>query len=151
MTLGTTVSIGKKPQPVILTDTAQAKVSQLLAEEEESGLALRVAVRPGGCSGFSYEMFFDSETAEDDVVSEFGDVARPRGPGKRRHAQGLDPRLQRRALRRRLPHLQPQRHPDLRLRLVLQLIPFRDPPRASVPTPHPAPYAGLLPFPGTGP
>ena len=74
MTLGSTVSIGKKPQPVILTDTAQAKVSQLLAQEEESGLGLRVAVRPGGCSGFSYEMFFDSETADDDVVSEFGDV-----------------------------------------------------------------------------
>lgn len=69
-----TVSIGKKPQPVILTDAATTKVAQLLAEEQETGLALRVAVRPGGCSGFSYEMFFDSEMAEDDIVSEFGSV-----------------------------------------------------------------------------
>jgi iron-sulfur cluster assembly accessory protein len=29
-------------------------------------LALRVAVRPGGCSGFSYEMFFDTDVAADD-------------------------------------------------------------------------------------
>lgn len=74
MTMGTSVRLGKKPQPVTLTDAATTKVSQLLAQESDSRLALRVAVRPGGCSGFSYEMFFDAETAADDVVSEFGDV-----------------------------------------------------------------------------
>lgn len=73
-TLSTSVSIGKKPQPITLTDAATAKVAQLLAEEQEPELALRVAVRPGGCSGFSYEMFFDAESAQDDVVSEFGAV-----------------------------------------------------------------------------
>jgi iron-sulfur cluster assembly accessory protein len=57
-----------------LTDAATAKVAQLLQEENDPSLALRVAVRPGGCSGFSYEMFFDAETAEDDVESRFGDV-----------------------------------------------------------------------------
>ena len=70
-----TVSIGKKPNPITLTDAATAKVAELLAEEEGGeSLALRVAVRPGGCSGFSYEMFFDSEIADDDVVREFGSV-----------------------------------------------------------------------------
>jgi len=69
-----TVSIGKKPNPVTLTDVATAKVAELLSEEEIDGLALRVAVRPGGCSGFSYEMFFDADVAEDDVVREFGTV-----------------------------------------------------------------------------
>lgn len=68
------VTIGKKPNPVNLTDAAAAKVSELLAQEDVGGLALRVAVRPGGCSGFSYEMFFDSEVADDDVVREFGSV-----------------------------------------------------------------------------
>ena len=29
---------------------------------------LRVAVRPGGCSGFSYEMFFDTDQADDDLT-----------------------------------------------------------------------------------
>jgi iron-sulfur cluster assembly protein/iron-sulfur cluster insertion protein len=69
-----TVSIGKKPNPVTLTDIATSKVAELLAQEDIDGLALRVAVRPGGCSGFSYEMFFDADVAEDDVVREFGTV-----------------------------------------------------------------------------
>jgi iron-sulfur cluster assembly protein/iron-sulfur cluster insertion protein len=68
------VSIGKKPNPVTLTDAAADKVAELLAQEDTDNLALRVAVRPGGCSGFSYEMFFDSEVAGDDVVREFGTV-----------------------------------------------------------------------------
>ena len=58
-----------------LTDPAAAKVAELMAQEggvEE--LALRVAVRPGGCSGFSYEMFFDSEIGEEDVVTAYGQV-----------------------------------------------------------------------------
>jgi iron-sulfur cluster assembly protein/iron-sulfur cluster insertion protein len=45
-----------------------------LAQEDGPELALRVAVRPGGCSGYSYEMFFDTEVADDDVVREFGTV-----------------------------------------------------------------------------
>ncbi|HUZ10498.1 MAG TPA: iron-sulfur cluster insertion protein ErpA [Acidimicrobiales bacterium] len=74
MSMATAVSIGKKPSPVLLTDVATAKVTELLAQEEGDGLALRVAVKPGGCSGYSYEMFFDSEIAGDDIVREFGSV-----------------------------------------------------------------------------
>jgi iron-sulfur cluster insertion protein len=59
---------------ITLTDSATAKVKELIEAEGNSELALRVAVRPGGCSGFSYEMFFDSDFAEDDQKSEFGDV-----------------------------------------------------------------------------
>jgi iron-sulfur cluster assembly protein/iron-sulfur cluster insertion protein len=73
-TLATSVKIGKKPDPVSLTDEAAVKVAELLAQEEGDELALRVAVKPGGCSGYSYEMFFDSEIADDDVVREFGSV-----------------------------------------------------------------------------
>ena len=74
-TMTTSVSIGKKPDPVTLTDGAAVKVAQLLAEEEGGeGLALRVAVKPGGCSGYSYEMFFDSEIAGDDGIRDFGGV-----------------------------------------------------------------------------
>ena len=54
-------------QPVmLLSDAATTKVAQLLAEADEEGLGLRVAVRAGGCSGFSYEMFFDTEVSSDD-------------------------------------------------------------------------------------
>ena len=59
---------------ITLTDTAASKVGALLEQEDEAGLALRVAVRPGGCSGFSYEMYFDSEFADDDTTSSYGDV-----------------------------------------------------------------------------
>ncbi|MGI8794003.1 MAG: iron-sulfur cluster insertion protein ErpA [Acidimicrobiales bacterium] len=59
---------------ITLTDTAITKVGELLAQENQPDLALRVAVRPGGCSGFSYEMFFDGERAEDDIELGFGDV-----------------------------------------------------------------------------
>jgi iron-sulfur cluster assembly protein/iron-sulfur cluster insertion protein len=69
-----TVKLGQRPSPVTLTDAAAAKVSALLEQEGEEGLALRVAVRPGGCSGYSYEMFFDSEVADDDIVRTFGTV-----------------------------------------------------------------------------
>ena len=59
---------------ITLTDSAAAKVKELLEQEDDDGLALRVAVRPGGCSGFSYEMFFDSDVADDDTKASFGDV-----------------------------------------------------------------------------
>ena len=44
----------------------------MAAADEE--LALRVAVKSGGCSGFNYDMYFDSEFAADDIIREFGGV-----------------------------------------------------------------------------
>ena len=60
---------------ITLTSTAASKVGELLEQEGEDGLALRVAVRPGGCSGFSYEMFFDTEVAPDDRSVNFEGVS----------------------------------------------------------------------------
>lgn len=74
MSMTATVKIGRRPGPVNLTNTAATKVADLLAQEGNEELVLRVAVRPGGCSGFSYDMFFDSELADDDVVRSFGGV-----------------------------------------------------------------------------
>ena len=59
---------------IALTDNAAVKVKELVAAEGEADLALRVAVRPGGCSGFSYEMFFDTDVAADDITADFGGV-----------------------------------------------------------------------------
>ncbi|MFQ5557537.1 MAG: iron-sulfur cluster insertion protein ErpA [Acidimicrobiales bacterium] len=59
---------------ITLTDAAASKVADLVRAEGDEGLALRVAVRPGGCSGFSYEMFFDIDVADDDQQVTFGDV-----------------------------------------------------------------------------
>jgi iron-sulfur cluster assembly protein/iron-sulfur cluster insertion protein len=57
---------------ITLTESAASKVKELLAAEGADDLALRVAVRPGGCSGFSYEMFFDGDIAADDQQASFG-------------------------------------------------------------------------------
>jgi len=59
---------------ITLTESATSKVDELVNDEGEEGLALRVAVRPGGCSGFSYEMYFDSDIAEDDETADFGSI-----------------------------------------------------------------------------
>ena len=59
---------------ITLTDTASVKVKELIAQEGDESLMLRVAVRPGGCAGFSYEMFFDSQKDADDMVDTQGGV-----------------------------------------------------------------------------
>ena len=61
---------------ITLTYTATTEVRELLDAEGAEDLALRVAVRPGGCSGFSYEMFFDGDIAADDEQANFGDTVR---------------------------------------------------------------------------
>jgi len=68
------MSVTESSPTITLTDSAAAKVRELISAEGGPGLALRVAVRPGGCSGFSYEMYFDGDIAEDDLESTFGDV-----------------------------------------------------------------------------
>ena len=59
---------------IVLTDNATDKVRTLMEQEGVADLALRVAVRPGGCSGFSYEMFFDTDVADDDRTVDFSGV-----------------------------------------------------------------------------
>ena len=59
---------------ITLTDDAAGKVKELIEQEGEEALALRVAVRPGGCSGFSYEMFFDTDVADDDQIVDYDGV-----------------------------------------------------------------------------
>ena len=60
---------GAEPK-VTLTSAAAAKVAELIEKEEDESLALRLGVRPGGCSGFSYEMYFDSQIDDGDLISE---------------------------------------------------------------------------------
>ncbi len=60
---------------ITLTEPATRKVRELLAAEDQSELMLRVGVRPGGCSGFSYEMYFTDEVDDlNDIVSDFDGV-----------------------------------------------------------------------------
>ena len=56
------------PAPILFTDSAAAKVADLIAEEGNPDLKLRVFVQGGGCSGFQYGFTFDEVTNEDDTV-----------------------------------------------------------------------------------
>ena len=55
------------PNPIVFTDSAANKVSELIAEEGNDNLKLRVYVSGGGCSGFQYGFTFDEEVNEDDT------------------------------------------------------------------------------------
>ena len=51
---------------ITITDSALAKIADLLAEENNPNLALRTFVQGGGCSGFQYGFTFDEDQNEDD-------------------------------------------------------------------------------------
>lgn len=58
------------PAALIFTDSAAAKVKNLLDEEGNQSLKLRVFVSGGGCSGFQYGFTFDEAVNEDDTIME---------------------------------------------------------------------------------
>ncbi|MDZ7857594.1 iron-sulfur cluster insertion protein ErpA [Sphaerotilus sp.] len=55
------------PAPIVFTDSAAAKVADLVAEEGNPDLKLRVFVQGGGCSGFQYGFTFDEIVNDDDT------------------------------------------------------------------------------------
>lgn len=56
--------------PFVFTDSAAGKVKELIEEEGNPSLKLRVFVTGGGCSGFQYGFTFDEEVNEDDTTME---------------------------------------------------------------------------------
>ncbi len=56
--------------PIIFTESAANKVHDLIVEEGNDQLKLRVYVSGGGCSGFQYGFTFDEEVNEDDTQVE---------------------------------------------------------------------------------
>ncbi|MEE4216306.1 MAG: iron-sulfur cluster insertion protein ErpA [Xanthomonadales bacterium] len=53
---------------IVFTNAAARKVQELVLEEGNPGLKLRVYISGGGCSGFQYGFSFDEEQAEDDIA-----------------------------------------------------------------------------------
>ncbi len=64
------LGVGMNEEAINFTDNAAAKVSELIAEEGNDDLKLRVYVSGGGCSGFQYGFTFDEESNEDDTLIE---------------------------------------------------------------------------------
>jgi iron-sulfur cluster insertion protein len=62
------------PPPLEFTDAAAAKVAELLKEEKNPALKLRVFISGGGCSGFQYGFTFDESVEEGDTRIENGGV-----------------------------------------------------------------------------
>lgn len=58
---------------ITISESARAKITDLLLEENNPNLKLRTFVQGGGCSGFSYGFTFDEEQNEDDFEVPLGD------------------------------------------------------------------------------
>ncbi len=63
-------AVTEMPIPLVFTDSAAGKVKDLIIEEGNPDLKLRVFVTGGGCSGFQYGFTFDEIRNEDDTVRE---------------------------------------------------------------------------------
>ena len=63
-------AVVEMPAPLVFTDAAAAKVKNLIEEEGNADLKLRVFVQGGGCSGFQYGFTFDEVVNEDDAAME---------------------------------------------------------------------------------
>jgi iron-sulfur cluster insertion protein len=67
-------NFGDGDAPIRVTDAVVAKVAEMLAEEGDPALQLRIFVTGGGCSGFQYGFAFDDAVKEDDVRIERGAI-----------------------------------------------------------------------------
>lgn len=63
-------AVAEMPAPILFTDSAADKVKQLIEEEGNQELKLRVFVQGGGCSGFQYGFTFDEVANDDDTLME---------------------------------------------------------------------------------
>lgn len=73
-TIAQTVDLQTPPSPLNFSDSAVEKVRELLLEEGNPDLKLRVFVQGGGCSGFQYGFTFDEEVNDDDTTIDKGGV-----------------------------------------------------------------------------
>jgi len=60
---------------ITITESAQAKITDILAEEDNPNIKLRMFVQGGGCSGFSYGFTLDEMKNEDDFEFEAGSTS----------------------------------------------------------------------------
>ncbi len=67
-------AMNELPSPINFTDAAATKVRDLIIDEQNPNLKLRVFVTGGGCSGFQYGFTFDEDVNEDDTIMEKNQV-----------------------------------------------------------------------------
>ena len=64
----------RQSAPLTLTQAAIDKLKNMRAKEGKEGCALRIGVTPGGCAGLSYDLRFQKNSYENDVVFTQGDL-----------------------------------------------------------------------------
>lgn len=60
---------------IVVSESAKAKMREILAEENDPLLKVRAFVQGGGCSGFQYGFTLDTEQGEDDLTFDFDGVS----------------------------------------------------------------------------
>jgi len=60
---------------IMVSESAKAKMREILAEENDPSLKVRAFVQGGGCSGFQYGFTLDTEQGEDDLTFDFDGVS----------------------------------------------------------------------------
>ncbi len=70
MTQTTAHNTASNEAVVVLTDAAAVKIKSMMEKEGKQGYGLRFGVATGGCAGLSYEMSFQKNSYENDVIAE---------------------------------------------------------------------------------
>ena len=107
------------PPPLNFTDAAALKVGQLIEQEGNTELKLRVYISGGGCSGFQYGFTFDEAVEDGDTEIENGGVTLLIDPMSVQYLTGAEIDYKERPVRSAIHHSQSQCQHDLRLRIVL--------------------------------
>jgi iron-sulfur cluster insertion protein len=107
------------PMPFVFTDSAAGKVKELIEEEGNPELKLRVFVTGGGCSGFQYGFTFDEVANDDDTALQKNGVTLLVDPMSYQYLVGAEIDYTRRARRFAVCDQEPQCIFDLRLRFVV--------------------------------
>ena len=105
---------------VSVTEAAAKKVLELRSREGKADARLRLFVKSGGCSGFSYGLAFDEKMNDGDTVEDHAGVPDHHRPVQPAACRRRRDRLRRFAHGLRLRHQQPERGEQLRLRLLVQ-------------------------------
>ena len=104
---------------VTVTTKAADKLKEIMEAENRTGQALRIMVKSGGCSGYSYAMGFDTEQHDEDIVFEQHGIRMMIDPDSLRLPAGNTSGLRRNVDGRRVRHQQPERGPHVRMRPVV--------------------------------
>ena len=107
------------PAPLVFTDAAANKVRQLIQEEDNQDLKLRVFVSGGGCSGFQYGFTFDENLQDGDTSVENGGITLLVDPMSFQYLMGAEIDYTGGAGRCPVRDSQSQRTDNLRLRLLV--------------------------------